>query len=100
MSDFPTLPKAQVNLLRSLVLRGPTYAFKLVRLSDGGLPRGSVYTLLQRLQRSGYIGSRQEPRSPNGGGKALRIYHVTALGTRWWNAYSAARDVWHATAQS
>lgn len=42
--------------------------------------RGAVYTTLDRLRRKGYLGSAMSEPTPERGGKAKRIFWVTAPG--------------------
>jgi DNA-binding PadR family transcriptional regulator len=55
------------------------YGSELVHMSDGKLKRGSVYSLLGRLEKAGLVKSKEEPASE---AYALprTIYKITAQG--------------------
>ncbi len=46
------------------------------------LARGTVYVTLDRLERKGYLESRFGDPTPERGGKAKRLFRITASGTR------------------
>lgn len=85
-------------LILSLLVARPIGAFgsELVSSSDGKLKRGSVYTLLTRLEAGGLVKSEQVP--PSEGNSIPRTrYRVTGAGVRArqdfadWTGLSAAR---------
>jgi len=43
---------------------------------------GAVYTTLERLERKGYVGSREGEATPERGGRAKRYFQIEALGQR------------------
>ena len=76
-------------VLQLLSAASPQYGLELVRASDDRLRRGTVYVLLDRMERKGLISS--EPAATPAGerGPARRTYRLTGLGERareWWEA--------------
>lgn len=67
-----------LDLLRSGVER---FGLELVKASDGGLKRGTIYVTLNRMAEKGYLTSRQE-KSPQDPGMPRRLYTITGEGVR------------------
>ena len=72
---------ATETLILSLLAKSPSGAFgsELVRRSEGKLKRGSVYALLAKLEKAGYVSSKEEPATDK---LALprTCYRITAAG--------------------
>ncbi len=83
----PTLPETE-RLVLELLLDGQDFGLNLVARSKGGLKRGTVYVTLARMERKGFITSKQEPQAPGAIGLPRRIYRVTPLGKRALRAWA------------
>jgi DNA-binding PadR family transcriptional regulator len=59
------------------------YGLELVRLSEGTLKRGTIYTTLGRMQDKGLVESRVEIKPDNVPGIPRRHYRATADGLRF-----------------
>ena len=70
-----------VSVLQA-VASGFEYGFDII--DHTGLPSGTVYPALSRLERDGYVRSAWEPetRAHREGRPARRYYRITAPGTR------------------
>jgi PadR family transcriptional regulator PadR len=77
-----------VSVLQAIV-NGFAYGFDIIDAT--GLPSGTVYPALSRLERDGYVRSAWEDdaRAHGDGRPARRYYRVTAPGVR---ALAGARD--------
>jgi PadR family transcriptional regulator, regulatory protein PadR len=77
-----------VSVLQAIA-NGFEYGFDIIDAT--GLPSGTVYPALSRLERDGYVRSawEDEQHAHRDGRPARRYYRVTAAGVR---ALSAARD--------
>jgi DNA-binding PadR family transcriptional regulator len=69
-------------VLRLLNNLGESYGLALVKSSEGGLKRGTVYVLLGRMEDKGLVASRQEEATPQYAGIPRRLYKLTGLGAR------------------
>ncbi len=58
------------------------YGLELLRLSNGGIKRGTVYTTLQRMEDKGFVVSRQEDKPDDVSGIPRRLYEITGTGQR------------------
>jgi len=76
----------QLVLLAALRLGEEAYAVsirdQIAHRSGIDLSRSSVYVTLDRLDRKGYVTSRFGDPTPQRGGKAKRLFRVTAAGHR------------------
>lgn len=81
--------------LLSLIAEQPRYGFELVAaLADNGLDlvsEGSIYPLLARLEREGFISSYRAPSAS--GGAPRKYYRLTEAGR---TELASGRTVWHA----
>jgi DNA-binding PadR family transcriptional regulator len=70
-----------VSVLQALAT-GFEYGFDII--DHTGLPSGTVYPALSRLERDGFVTSawEDEARAHRDGRPARRYYRITALGTR------------------
>jgi len=65
------------------------YGFELMRLT--GLPSGSLYPILARLEAAGWLASRQEKIEPSAEGRpARRMYQISPHGVQVARAELAA----------
>ena len=62
------------TILHALHQISPQYGFQLLNVCE--MPRGSIYTTLQRMERKGLVSSSKKPPNP------IRFYRVTAKGRR------------------
>ncbi len=87
MMNLTKLEYTVLDLLRSGRER---YGLEMVKDSDGKLKRGSIYVTLGRMEKKGYIKSRQED-TPGQPGLPRRLYMIDGLGQRSLAAYDAAQ---------
>jgi len=90
MSSFS--PKGLLGELEQLVMlavlrldnsaHAPAVADEIQERAGIALARGSVYVALDRLERKGYLASRFGDPTAERGGKAKRLFSVTAEGQR------------------
>jgi DNA-binding PadR family transcriptional regulator len=66
------------------------YGLELLKLSDGKIKRGTVYTTLQRMQDKGFVTSRQEDKLDDVPGNPRRLYMITGSGERTLKAMELA----------
>ena len=66
------------------------YGLELVEKSDGKLKRGSVYVLLGRLERKGFISGRTEVQ---GSDIPRRVYRPTGLGQQVFEAWRRVAEL-------
>ena len=88
---MPTLPVKEaliIELLAAAGGRGELFGLELVGASKGRLKRGTVYVTLGRMEVKGFVTSRLEDAPPDAGGLPRRVYTVTALGRRVYEAWS------------
>lgn len=60
----------------------PLYGLQLVQKADGALPRGTVYVLLNRMEKKGYIRSMREEPKAGASGIPRRHYEPTGFGAK------------------
>lgn len=78
MDQLTRLTPATADVLAALLDAGePTWGLRIVRATDR--PAGSVYPILERLERAGWITSAWEDR-PDRPGPRRRMYELTADG--------------------
>lgn len=58
------------------------YGLELLKLSDGKIKRGTIYTTLQRMEDKGFVTSRQEEKPDDVPGIPRRLYEITGVGQR------------------
>ncbi len=63
------------------------YGLQLVKLTNGALKRGTIYTTLQRMEDKGFVESRQEEKPDDVSGIPRRLYKITGKGQRALQAY-------------
>lgn len=91
MNNVSTLEYTILKLLRS---GRECYGLEMVKESGGALKRGSIYVTLSRMERKGYIESRQEV-TPSVSGMPRRLYTISGLGQQMLVATDAARAVFY-----
>jgi DNA-binding PadR family transcriptional regulator len=80
------------SLVLDLIESRERYGLELVDQSGGGLKRGSVYVTLGRMERKGFVTSRQEDRPAGAIGLPRRLYRATPYGLKVRDAYRLLRD--------
>ena len=75
-------PSALEALVLKILTAGESYGLDLVKKSDGALKRGSIYVTLGRMEKKGFISSRQEDSTPDYIGIPRRIYKMEGFGMR------------------
>lgn len=85
-----------VSSVESLILdrlrEGEKYGLELVESSGGRLKRGTIYVTLGRMERKGFVTSRQETQPPGAIGLPRRLYTATAYGLKVLEAYQLLRE--------
>lgn len=76
LSDMTGLEACVISQLE----QGPRYGLQLVEGSDGSLKRNTIYVLLKRLEKKGWICSRKTPTPAGKSGPPRRVYQPTTLG--------------------
>ncbi|HEV7644621.1 MAG TPA: helix-turn-helix transcriptional regulator [Pyrinomonadaceae bacterium] len=78
------LSKTEALILQLMSENGfrEVYGLELLRLSNGGIKRGTVYTTLQRMEDKGFVVSRQEDKPDDVSGIPRRLYEITGAGQR------------------
>ena len=80
------------SIVLDLIESRERYGLELVDLSGGRLKRGSVYVTLGRMERKGFVISRQEDRTEGAIGLPRRLYRATPYGLKVRDAYRLLRD--------
>jgi len=83
------LSKTEALILQIISENGfrEIYGLELLKLSNGGIKRGTIYTTLQRMQDKGFVTSRQEEKPNDISGIPRRLYEITGTGQRALHAY-------------
>ena len=69
-----------------------TYGLELLKLSNGEIKRGTIYTTLQRMGDKGFVTSRQEEKPNDVSGIPRRLYEITGVGQRALQAYQLLNE--------
>jgi DNA-binding PadR family transcriptional regulator len=83
------LSKTEALILQIMSENGfrEVYGLELLKLSNGGIKRGTIYTTLQRMEDKGFVTSRQEEKPDDVSGIPRRLYEITGNGQRALQAY-------------
>lgn len=83
------LSKTEALILQIMSENGfrEMYGLELLKLSNDGIKRGTIYTTLQRMQDKGFVVSRQEEKPDDVSGIPRRLYEITGLGERALQGY-------------
>jgi DNA-binding PadR family transcriptional regulator len=93
-NEIPQLSGKEFVILDLLIAGGrPMYGLELVDNSGGGLPRGTVYVLLNRMEEKGYVTSARENKEPGVSGIARRLYKPTGYGVKVFRATERLRAI-------
>jgi PadR family transcriptional regulator PadR len=90
-TKFPSI-SATEYLVLDLLRDGEKYGLQLIEASGGRLKRGTVYVTLGRMEKKGFVESRQEAQPPGAIGLPRRIYTATAYGLKVLEAYQLLRE--------
>jgi PadR family transcriptional regulator, regulatory protein PadR len=88
---FPSISSRECLVLEQLQ-HGEKYGLELVAASGGALKRGTVYVTLGRMERKGFVESRQEAQRAGAIGLPRRLYRATAYGLKVLDAYQLLRE--------
>jgi DNA-binding PadR family transcriptional regulator len=80
------------RVILELLAGSELYGLELVRLSDGALKRGTIYTTLGRMQEKGLVESRREDKPDHVPGIPRRHYRATVEGIRFLAAEELAEQ--------
>lgn len=80
------------HLVLDLLQASEKFGLELVADSQGALKRGSVYVTLGRMERKGFVESRQEKRPHGAIGLPRRLYKITPYGQKVFEAYQLLRE--------
>ena len=91
----------ELTLLAVRAIKGEAYGVPVQRFVEKATGRdvtmGAVYAALTRLEAKGYVRSSVTAPTQVRGGKARRVFDVTAEGTRTLMSLKRVRDrIWHA----
>jgi DNA-binding PadR family transcriptional regulator len=89
---LPSISSRECHVLEQLRPGAEKYGLELVAASRGELKRGTVYVTLGRMERKGFVESRQEERAPGAIGLPRRLYRATAYGLKVLEAYQLLRE--------
>jgi PadR family transcriptional regulator, regulatory protein PadR len=93
LHPLPTLSATERVVLELLAARQDRmYGLELVTESGGRLKRGTVYVVLGRMQRKGYVEAEPEKFADDSGLVPRRMYRATALGLRVLRAWTIAAE--------
>jgi PadR family transcriptional regulator, regulatory protein PadR len=85
----PPSMAATERLIMELLRDGERYGLELIEASSGRLKRGTIYVTLGRMERKGFVTSRQEAQPAGAIGLPRRLYTPTAYGLSVYEAYAA-----------
>jgi DNA-binding PadR family transcriptional regulator len=83
------LSKTEAMILQIMSDNGfkERYGLELLKLSDGKIKRGTIYTTLQRMEDKGFVTSRHAEKPDDVSGIRKKLYEVTGTGQRALQAY-------------
>jgi DNA-binding PadR family transcriptional regulator len=92
------ISKTEALVLQRLVSApgSETYGMEMVKASDGALKMGTIYVILDRLHRKGFVDSRREELPQDTQRPPRRLYKITGTGARVLHAYEAAQSAYAA----
>jgi PadR family transcriptional regulator PadR len=83
MGTFLRATPALVGVANALLHAWPDETWGLAVCADTGRPSGTVYPLLERLERYGLLSSRWETEEVTRRGPRRRLYRLTEHGLLW-----------------
>jgi PadR family transcriptional regulator, regulatory protein PadR len=90
-TSLPSISRTEYLIL-DLLESGERFGLELVETSSGELKRGSIYVTLGRMEKKGFVQSRQEARASGGIGIPRRLYLATPYGLKVRDAYRLLRE--------
>ena len=88
MEELPSISKTEYLILKILMNHGPElYGLEMIELSQGKLRRGSIYTLLARLENKGFVDSEKEIDVQPGLTTQRRFFTISGEGERALNEW-------------
>jgi len=88
--NAPARLSGKEAVVLELLYGGEQYGLEIVRLSEGRVKRGTVYTTLNRMQQKGYVQSRSEEKPAHVPGIPRRLFRATPYGLRLLEAHELA----------
>jgi DNA-binding PadR family transcriptional regulator len=80
------------SVILDLLSTDERFGLELVEASEGRVSRGSIYVLLARMEKKGFVESRQETRPPGAIGLPRRLYRATPYGLKVHQAHRLLRE--------
>ncbi len=80
------------RVILGLLRDGERFGLELIAASAGTLKRGTIYVTLGRMERKGFVTSRQDTPVPGAIGLPRRVYSATAYGLKVFDAYTTLHD--------
>jgi PadR family transcriptional regulator PadR len=90
-NKLPSISSTE-SLIIDLLGDSERYGLELVDSSRRRLKRGTIYVTLARMEKKGFVESRQEELRPGAIGLPRRLYRVTSYGMKVHNAYRLLRE--------
>ena len=90
-SRLPSISPTEFLIIDLLELR-ERFGLELVEASSNRLKRGSIYVTLGRMEKKGFVQSRQEPAVSGAIGIPRRLYIATPYGLKVRDAYRLLRE--------
>jgi PadR family transcriptional regulator PadR len=91
-SEAPPRLSGKEAIVLELLHSSEQYGLEIVRLSEGRLKRGTVYTTLNRMQQKGYVQSHSEEKPSHVPGIPRRLFRATPYGLRLLEARELATN--------
>lgn len=88
---LPSISRTEYLIL-DLLRTDERFGLELIAASGSRLKRGSIYVTLGRMERKGFVESRQEERHPGAIGLPRRLYRATPYGLKVVEAYRVLRE--------
>ena len=88
---LPSISRTE-HLILDLLGIGERFGLELIEASGSRLKRGSIYVTLGRMERKGFVESRQEERPRGAIGLPRRLYRTTPYGSKVYEAYCLLRE--------
>ena len=73
---IPRLSEREAYIVYLILENGPTHGLALVAHSDGTIPRGTIYTTLNRMESKGYLTSEKIPAAQGEQGPKRVVYDL------------------------
>lgn len=83
------LPHSELTILKLTAAGGLWYGLRIIQEAQGQIALGSVYTLLRRMEKKGYLQSQLEDKPAHIPGQPRRLYTITAFGKKALNLHES-----------